>query len=587
MFKKNNILAAASLLCNVCVATSQNYLVESYKEPDDGIAADASQWNKLEGRLYATWAAKDFHCPRHEVPKVKTTKDTLVYAWRGERAAMKALLFAPKAINTLRIRTTDWISDDGSRIPAKNGEAHFMNYVLTDSFKACGNHPDNLKPYVVADVIDNVPYKKLEGRSVRPVWCIFEIPRDAKAGRYRLSLEIADSATSSIVARLPISLIVRNRTLPLPLQQTFHLDFWQQPYAVSRYYRVEKWSQAHFDAMQPYMERLARAGQSTATAILFYEPWGDQSHDKFDPMVGTTKKTDGTWAYDYTVFDRWVQFLDKCGINKQINCFSMVPWDMSFRYYDEQSRKHKSLKTTTSSLEYKELWTSFLKSFAAHLRQKGWFDKTCIAMDERGLDNMLDAYKIAQDAVPGMKMALAGNYHPELADKLYDYCIAIGQTFSPDTLKMRKKMGYVSTVYTCCSTPSPNLFSNSEPIEAAYLPIYCAAAGFDGYLHWSWMNWAENPLCDSRFRLFAPGDTYSVYPGNRSSVRFERFIEGIQAFEKINILKKEYEKEGNSVSLGLLDEALKAFSPDVLMDENDAVEAVNRIERLLNEVHAK
>ena len=104
---------------------------------------------------------------------------------------------------------------------------------------------------------------------------------------------------------------------------------------------------------------------------MFYEPWGDQSHDKFSAMVRTTRTKSGEWQYDYTVFDQWVKLCEECGISEQINCFSMVPWDMSFRYYDEAQGKEVDLKTTTSSAEYKALWTAFLKSFAAHLKQQG------------------------------------------------------------------------------------------------------------------------------------------------------------------------------------------------------------------------
>ena len=37
------------------------------------------------------------------------------------------------------------------------------------------------------------------------------------------------------------------------------------------------------------------------------------------------KRADGTWAFDYTVFDRWVEFMMSVGIDQQINCYSMVP----------------------------------------------------------------------------------------------------------------------------------------------------------------------------------------------------------------------------------------------------------------------
>ena len=222
----------------------------------------------------------------------------------------------------------------------------------------------------------------------------------------------------------------------------------------------------------------------------------------------------------------------------------MVPWDMSFRYYDEAQGKEVDLKTTTSSAEYKALWTVFLKSFAAHLKQQGWYDKTCIAMDERGLNNMLDAYRVAQEAVPGIKMALAGTHHKELVDKLYDYCIGFGEHFTDDELAARKARGWKRTTYTCCSNTEPNLFSNSLPAEAAYLPVFCVANKFEGYLHWSWMNWADNPLSDTRFRLFAA--------------------------------------KGNTAALDALNKQVEAFAPAGIPTEQTAAGMVNALQQLLN-----
>ncbi len=85
-----------------------------------------------------------------------------------------------------------------------------------------------------------------------------------------------------------------------------------------------------------------------------------------------------------------------------------------------------------------------------------------------------------------------------------------GQSFSPEDLALRKSKGFVSTCYTCCTEVEPNLFTNSEPSDAAFLPLYCLFKGLDGYLHWLWMNWNNHPLTDSRYRLFPTGDTYCV-----------------------------------------------------------------------------
>ena len=97
----------------------------------------------------------------------------------------------------------------------------------------------------------------------------------------------------------------------------------------------------------------------------------------------------------------------------------------------------------------------------------------------------------------------------------------------------------MTTYYTCCTEPRPNTFTFSEPAEAEWLAWHSAKENLDGYLRWALNSWVKNPLQDSRFTAWAAGDTYMIYPGARSSIRLERLTEGVQAFEKIRILKEE------------------------------------------------
>ena len=109
------------------------------------------------------------------------------------------------------------------------------------------------------------------------------------------------------------------------------------------------------------------------------------------------------------------------------------------------------------------------------------------------------------------------------------------------------------------------------------------ANGCDGYLHWSWMNWNDDPLHDTRFRLFAPGDTYLIYPGPRSSVRYERYIEGVQMAEKFRRLRADYEAAGRQADVARLDAALAAFKDGVVHAAAPAAPRLNALRRLLNE----
>ena len=58
-------------------------------------------------------------------------------------------------------------------------------------------------------------------------------------------------------------------------------------------------------------------------------------------------------------------------------------------------------------------------------------------------------------------------------------------------------------------------------------------------LRWAYNSWAADPQYDSRFGKWIGGDTYLVYPFNRSSVRFEKLIDGIEVAEKVRQLRRE------------------------------------------------
>ena len=557
--------------------TLRQYPINEYTEPRVGTSPDVSEWSKLTDGLHASWASRDVHYELHRVPELVQTMDTTISAWRGERANIQAVLYSKSDQGKLKVRMTPW-KRGKKRTKVDGGDARFVNYVITDDYKSCGNHPTNLQPWLVPDVIDQDKAHEVPAMEARPIWCTLEVPRDIKPGAYFTQLEIVN-AKGKVVRKLSLTINVNQRTLPEVAKQKFHLDFWQQPYAVSRYYAVERWSKEHLEALRPYLQALGRAGQRTVSTIMFYEPWGEQTHDLFDPMVKTTKKADGTWTYDYTVFDQYVELCAEYGIDKYINCFSMVPWDMKFRYWDEATGSYQFLQTSTKTPEYRELWTNFLTAFKAHLVKKGWFEKTNIAMDERAESDMLNAYQIA--SALGFKMALAGNYHSSLSDKLEDFCVALGQDkrFTPEQRASRRARGQVTTIYTSCADVEPNIYSNSLPAEAAFLPLYAAANDLDGYLHWAWINWDEHPLTDSRFRKFGAGDTYCYYPGNRSSVRFERLIEGIHQFEKVQILKDEY--KDNPEKMAKLNALLETFKSHAVVGE-DCAEKVNAIEKFLN-----
>ena len=370
--------------------------------------------------------------------------------------------------------------------------------------------------------------------------------------------------------------------MPDPKDWAFHLDLWQNPYSVARYYNVDPFSEEHFELMRPIMKRYADAGGKVITTSIMHKPWNGQTYDPFESMVTWMKKADGTWWFDYTVFDKWVEFMMSCGVKKEINCYSMVPWRLSFQYFDQASNQFKFFNGRPGDAAYEEFWMRMLQSFAQHLKEKGWFNITHIAMDERPLKDMLATIKVVYKADPDFKLSLAGTYHKELLEDLDDYCITLAEKFTPEEIAKRRAEGKVTTYYTCCTEARPNTFTFSPLAESEWLGWWAAKINVDGYLRWALNSWVKDPLLDTRFISWAAGDCYLLYPGGRTSARFERLIEGIQAYEKIRILRAEKDKKGRSKNYGKqIDKILEPFN-EFNLQEVPAAKVVNQAKAALN-----
>lgn len=530
----------------------------SYVELPDPHAATADRWAKVSAPA-VSWGSADVRYAKAEVPAItKTQKVETLKAWRGERLSAQAVVWTPQAMDHLTVALSPLKNRAGATI---NASAAFVRYVMQDNFLTCGFRQDIAKwdSSLVADVVDHLAKSlAVEQRTVRPVWVTVKVPADAVAGQYAGTLTIKNGAT--VLGTLELKVDVSARVLPPASEWAFHLDQWQNPFAEARYEGVTPWTKEHFDKMRPTMELLAAAGQKNITASIMHKPWGGQTEDYFESMVTWTKKADGTWAFDFTPFDMWVEYMSGIlGPNAKIACYSMIPWNMSFRYYDQTSNSIKELVTETSTPEYKEVWTALLKSLSAHLRQKGWFDRTIISMDERPTKAMMDAFAVIKAADPAFKVSLAGGLHPEIEEELFDYSMASDNLFTPETLAKRRAKGQISTYYTCCAQKYPNVFTYSPPAEAEWIGWFAAAKGYDGYLRWAYNSYTKEPLLDARFRAFQAGDSFVVYPEGRSSIRWERLIDGVEAFEKIRILRSEAQANKDAAAIKKIDQVLSWF----------------------------
>ena len=368
--------------------------------------------------------------------------------------------------------------------------------------------------------------------------CKLTVSKDAKAGKVQLG---------------PMTVKVVDRVLPPASQWKYFLDLWQHPWAVSRFFNVEPFGDEHFKKMEPVYNTLAECGVKALTVTLLDYAWNHQCYDAYGTMIERVKNDDGSWSFDYTIFDKYVEFGRKCGIGPDIACYTMCPWGNVVRWKDSKGNT-KSAKAAPGSDMFYDYWGAFLVDFKKHLIEKGWFKDTYIAMDERAPKDVAIIADFIQKKAPGMKIAMAGNRKPSefkgiVIDNYCQYLYYLTPEFLTETDDRRKK-GYKTTFYVCCGPERPNTFMCSIDNEAFWLGMYPQLSGLDGFLRWAANSWPHNPYVDASFGPWRAGDTYLVYPNGEYSSRLLSLRSGVVVAEKLRILKE----------AGIGDKELKTFA---------------------------
>lgn len=463
--------------------------------------------------------------------------------WRGERVNAQIAIKANQALQQLRFYTVDMSSKSGL-IPLK---ARFVKFTKA-------------KERPTSDIISNSDTERITNPNGvnRTIWVSIDIPATAKAGLYKG--EVYVEAEGEERQMVPVTLEVQDQSLPAPKDWKIHLDLWQHAESIARWHDVELWSDEHFTIMKPLMQRLAEAGQKVITCTIIDEAWRGQTYDHYSSMVEWIKGEDGSMFWDYTNFDKYVTFMmEEIGIKNQISCYTMVPWSNKVRVLNDATGDYEMVDCIPGKASYDALWGDFIADFAKHIEEKGWADITGIALDERPDYMTKAAKKVLDKHGPKFKIISSVNSPSGSSDMVYDMSPALlhTDTITPELLAERKAAGKKTTFYVCCWPLKPNNFTQSPIEQSEWLGIFTAVNNLDGFLRWAYSSWNRNPFESTDFGTWQPGDCFLVYPGNRTSIRFEKMRDGFEEFEKLNILREQAKSNPE------LSEKLKVFESEL------------------------
>ena len=504
-------------------------------------------------------------------------------AWKADTINSKIIVATKDtAVHNAEVTASDFVNEDGDVILAENISIKWLKEI--EAYNGKGNKQGELLPY--PDIIHKGGAVDIEAGILKFAWVSINIPEDAKAGTYTGTLSVK---TDEMETPAELAYSVKVIDLVQPELNVTDIQIWQHPFSVANYYlglgeninigSVCKesandfyFTEQHLNLMRAEMIEYASMGGHDLVATIVEEAWNHQSFYGDPSMIKWTKNADGTWTYDYTWFDTWVEFAIECGVIDpeiglgQIKCYSVVPWGNYVTYYDEASDSTVKKAYTPGNDDWEEIWTPFLVDFMAHTKEKGWFDITYISMDERTLDQLEPTVELIESLSDEngehFKISSCLNYsapeYYDFTDHIDDISIGLKHTqveTSNALADHRRELGLKTTYYTCVGD-YPSNFIISDPGDNYWNAWYTMTLGTDGYLRWAWDNFLYDMHGNVSYKSWEPGDCWFIYPVEREEVdmngdcvagfystpRYEMFKQGLRDVAKANYLMNQKEE---------------------------------------------
>ncbi len=489
-----------------------------------------------------------------ELMNAEPVMNNTVTGWKKDRVYSEIVLLTKnQAFDDLQVEASHFKNKD--QVIASNYiKPSFLKYT-----KAAQNGPAGANGTMTPDVIYGNKMS-VNANTVVPIWVEMNIPEHVQAGTYTGKIIVKDNKGKELIS-FNQSIEVLDIVQPSVTEKgSYYLELWNYVQSSARYYNVELLSPKHLEILKPHLQQYKENAGKTVMATICEEPWNHQTYDDSPSMVKWTKKANGKFEFDYTLFDRYANFVFDNDLAENISCYSIIPWENRIIYFDETANKQVEKRYHVGSKEWTDAWTQFLTDFTKHLDSKNWFDHVWMAMDERGKSDMQHAINLINSIKnkDQHSFKISGAFNQVIGDiweQMYHVSPNINSVlnYGADRFRAladeRKKEGLITTMYTCTGN-RPNLYNLYDPCEAAWTIWMGENLHTDGYMRWAYDAWVADPLNDASHSRFETGDVQMVYPGDkddltkgkvpvtRSAPRTERLYEAIRDVQKLRYLKE-------------------------------------------------
>lgn len=414
------------------------------------------------------------------------------------------------------------------------------NYVRT----APGLFPDVLRPLYYGGT---VTFAK---DALNSVWVEINIPKDMSAGKYDFTVKFDGGESGSCHSSLEIEVI--NAVLPdedIYFTQWFHAD------CLANYYNVEVWSERHWEIVENFARTARRNGINTLLTPIFTPPLDTAvgGERRTTQLVGIELCEDG-YKFDFSKLDRWIDMLDRCGIEYIEICHLFTQWGAKhapkiMATVNGEYKKIFGWQTDAHSDEYVTFLRAFLPELISHLKARG-DDKRCFfhVSDEphtNDEENYKESKAIVADILKDYTIMDALSNIDFYNNGIIAHPIPSNSKIKPF---LEAKVPGLWTYY-CVSQPLEvsNRYQSMPNWRTRSLGMQMYKYNIAGFLHWGYNFYSNqysgdpiNPYYEQGADYAFPGgDSFSVYPAMDGtaleSPRLITFFEGLQDIKAMKL----------------------------------------------------
>lgn len=494
---------------------------------------------------------------------------TALSVWQGTHAAVQLVYMAQETAGQLIPQFALEVSGGPVAPSLRSVEqvpSELPCYERTDDNYLCtepGLYPDLLRPMQQA-ILRPIPGQ------YRAAWLTWEIPADARPGRYDVTITARAFSDWQTPTAVPIhnpdagqqvftfslALIVRRARLP---EQTLLHTEWFYADCLASYYRVAPLGEEHWAILDKFIGSAAAHGVNMLLTPVFTPPLDTAvGHERPTvQLVDVIREGDG-YRFGFKKLERWSALCKKHGIPHLEIAHLFTQWGAQatpkiMARTEKGEERIFGWDVPATSPEYRKFLESFLPALRSELERLGydrehvWFHIS----DEPNAGN-LDSYQAAHRQVAGL---LEGcKVIDALADiRFYHEGLVRIPVVSVNHIRPfldEKVEGLWS--YYCCSQNYlvPNRFFAMPSARCRIMGVIWYLHQISGFLQWGFnfyyrqysLGLADPFAVTDAGCAFPSGDAFLVYPGENgeplSSIRAEVQDDALIDLRALQLLEK-------------------------------------------------